>query len=193
MYVQLIRSSDVQASSKIAKLQGSTAILSTVADNAAFYADSAAGVPSGSTDVAPVYMAMLNPSTGAITGRLTGELTIKRTDGSATFGPTLVAANVAEGLVDSAGKFNLIIALSLRRATSKGLKGLADHFVILVHEDQANARKFTQLTSANKDATNYLPYEPNLYSLSGTRTVLGVAPGIAGRFTATSAARPPSR
>jgi len=189
VYVQLVRSSDVQASSKIAQnYKEARAILSTVADDAAFYADSASGVPSGSLDVTPVYMVMLNPSTGAITGRLTGQLTIKRTEGSVSaLGLGTVALNVAEGLVDSAGKFNLIVATEPSTSEiSKGTKGLADQFVILVHEDQANTRRYTQLTSANKDATNYVPFEPNLYTLSGTRTVLGVAPGVAGKFTATT-------
>lgn len=193
VYVQLVRSSDTQASSKTEQnYLEARAILSTVADDPAFVANIAAVTPVGATNVSPVYQVMLDPLSGVISGRLTGNLTLKTVPGATVpAGVTIIAADVAQGLVDGDGKFSLIVATEPNTADiAMGKTGLADQFLILVHEDQTNARKYTQLTSASPNAANYLPYSPNLYSLSGTRTTLGVAPGFAAPTDGKTAAVP---
>lgn len=142
----------------------------------------------------PVYELTLDPITGKLTGALTGDLTLKVTKAVTDPGLTLIDGDpvaagiqpVAEGLVDAAGKFNLLAGVDnvTTEDLNKGLGAFTDQFLILVHEDQTNTRKFTQLTSANPADVTHLPFAPNLASKLGTRTVLGVAPGIAGTAAA---------
>jgi hypothetical protein len=142
----------------------------------------------------PIYELTLDPNTGNLKGQLNGKVNFSAKKGSTNAGLTLLNNGnpVAQSLV-TASKFDLLAGVDGVDTTdlSQGLKAFSDQFLILVLQDPtqpaAEGKQFTQLTSANPGRVNYLPFEPNLASLKGTRTVLGVAPGIAGPVTGTAA------
>lgn len=138
-----------------------------------------------------IYELTLDPVTGNITGTLTGKLDITFTPGNTGAYGLIVdgggAAPNAEATVAADGSFDLLVGVEpTSLQVGQGMAGFQDRFVILVHDDSGNTRRFTQLTSANPANVNFVTFEPNLASLKGTRTVLGVAPGIAGPFAATT-------
>lgn len=188
VYVKMIRSVDATAANAVDYQEASAVLASKRSALDKSDAWSTQGVAryndQTSTDVFdPVYVCSLDPNTGAITGRLTGSITLKKT--MATSARGYASIPVAQGLVDANGKFNLLAGYDPDTAgLAMGAKGLTDVFLILVHEDQNNARRYTQLTSAHPGAANYLPVMPDLYS-AGKRTMLGVAPGVAAPTTGT--------
>ena len=167
----------------------------------ALAADKCLGVNVNKLPNEPVYLLTLDPVSGKLDGTLQGNLSISFTadvnnpgltvfDGT-TFAAPPVAFAVGEGLVDATGKFNLLVGTDAVKTEdlAGGLGAFANQFLILVHEDQSNSRRYTQLTSANPGRLNYVPFEPNLASLKGNRTVLGAptkssTSGIAAPFLA---------
>lgn len=189
VYVKLIRSNDVTAANSTDYLEASAILALTMAefDDTANGEDTAVARDDDNTSADiydPTYQVMLDPNTGAISGKLTGSITYKKTAGTVTARGLNNYGSVAQGLVDANGKFNLIAGTDPTTAEIAAALP-ADLFLILVHEDQQNTRSYTQLTSANPGASNYLAYVPDLRR-AGTRVVLGVAPGVAGTATGTA-------
>lgn len=193
VYVKLVRSNDTAATGNTTGAQNylnARALMAVTEDGAR-----KAG---GSNDkLDPIYQVMLDVTTGAISGRLTGSLGLhKITDTQTTRGLKFVdsygnlydsassAGPVANGQVTtSANKaggvatgtpssFNLLLGVD-----SKGTNNLnlADTFVLAVLSENptdATAYKQTLLTSANPAAANYVPFDANLITMKGTRTTL---------------------
>lgn len=180
VYVKLVRSNDTSAT---AAQTGTQNYLNARAVLATTFAGAATATPLGSaatndrTD--PVYEVMLNPTTGAITGRLTGNLVIKtgtfatvnrglrflNGNGVGTAVPTLVGSSVlaqksATGLaLPGTANINLLMGIDPASNDLAALQAKKP-FVLLVLEDAEG--KFTQLTSANPQAVNYLPFAPDV-------------------------------
>lgn len=181
VYVKLVRSNDTAATGNTTGYQNyleSRAILS------ATYAG-AKGVTGSGDSLDPVYEVMLNPVTGAITGRLTGSIGMTKATTAGTHGLVFInaagadqtdahtAGTVAQGVVDATGAFNLLVGVDPQNANLAKIKN-GGGFVLLVHEQPgaSAATMFTLLTSADSGAANYLPFTPNLVTGLGVRTTV---------------------
>jgi len=98
---------------------------------------------------------------------------------------TLTPPVVAEGQVGANGAFNMIVGTDAK--TPEQIANMKDTFLLLVNYDPTTTNllpglniqdQFTLVTSADKDASNFVPFEPNLITLKGVRTDLStiVAP-----------------
>ena len=182
VYVKLVRSNDPVAGGAT---NGSQNYLNARAVLGTTFASVASSTPRGSNptndETDPVYEVMLNPNTGAITGRLTGNIVIKAgtsvaatanrglrfLDGKAvvTATPTVIGSSVvaqksATGLaLPGTANINLLMGID---PASNDLSALTSKnpFVLLVLKDKTG--KYTQLTSANPLAANYMPFAPDV-------------------------------
>lgn len=142
----------------------------------------AAGTGAGSKDA--LYDVMLDPKTGNISGRLTGQLRFTATapslaarglmfiNNSGDF--TDVDTNAAQTTVatDGAGKASLMIGVDVKPAKQANLTGA---FVLAVLHDVVNQNDPKLLTSADPGATNFLPFEANiLVGKDGRKGLRGV-------------------
>jgi len=197
VYVKLVRSNDPVAGGAT---NGSQNYLNARAVLGTTFASVASSTPRGSNptndETDPVYEVMLNPNTGAITGRLTGNIVIKAgtsvaatanrglrfLDGKAvvTATPTVIGSSVvaqksATGLaLPGTANINLLMGID---PASNDLSALTSKnpFVLLVLQDSTG--KYTQLTSANPLAANYMPFAPDvLNKATGTGGIAKRAP-----------------
>lgn len=180
VYVKLIRSNDTAATGNSTGSQSylnARAILATTPDVTIF---SASGGNSDNLD--PVYSVMLNPVTGAITGRLTGSIVIKNLAATSTAArgivfidaagaDSTVAVPLGAAIVGTGNSYNLLLGVDPLSADLSAIKS-GGAFVLLVHEQPGATSPFTMLTSADPTAANFMPFAPSLVTGLGTRTTL---------------------
>ena len=186
VYVKLVRSSDTQANTKGEQnYLESRAILGTTYTLARSFRVATADTDLENTvdDNNPVYEVMLDPNTGKITGRLTGEIKITSkqaigTDRGLRFldangkdsatavlhGSSLVAAKSATNLaLPASDNLNLLMGIDPLNGDFGAIQAL-NPFVLLVHKDSTG--KYTMLTSADPYAGNYLPFAPDVLTFT---------------------------
>jgi len=131
----------------------------------------------------------IDPVKGAITGRdgakVSGNVELKNapvagdrglklfngTSFGAPAGGTVNGAAVVGTVNGVSNRFSLLLGTDPKTTDFNSLK--KPTFVLLVHTSAVdNSQRL--LTSANPRAANFLPYEPNLQSLSGTRTEIAL-------------------
>jgi hypothetical protein len=190
VYVKLIRSADVQANTKGSQNYVESRALLATTYAAALAADGGANT-SNTKD--PIYEVNLDVNTGAITGRLTGQvgfsqatpvlgnrgLTFIGSSGASAVSAA-AAGTVAEGTVGSAIPslptatvgYNLLLGIDTKTTDLAAVKD-SGAFVLLVHEQPGAAvgSVYTMLTSADPSAANFLPFNPDLFNLTNKRAV----------------------
>jgi hypothetical protein len=159
-------------------------------------AKAAGGVVHAADTQDPIYEVMLDPNTGKISGRLTGDVSIKV--GSSTssnrglrfldaygadtatatpHGSSLVAAKSATNLaLPGTANLNLLMGIDPKSANFGAIDAL-NPFVLLVHQDSTG--KYTLLTSADPLAANYMPFKPDVLNMAtgtGGIAVRGTVP-----------------
>jgi hypothetical protein len=180
VYVKLIRSNDAAATGNATNSQSYLNARAVLATNNMVAVNSFSDSGWNSDYLDPVYEVMLNPNTGAITGRLTGSIGIKVGTSTATgadarglryldvngqFSGTKQAGGVwSAGVVNAAGGFETMIGAN---AKSGNLDG---SFVVLHHKSKVSGA-VTALTSVDSGAANFVPFSADI-SRAGTRAVL---------------------
>lgn len=188
VYVQLARSNDAVQSGTATGNTNSTAKQQSLLAKAVL---STTPTDAGFTTADPIYAVNLDPVTGNISGRLTGNVKIT-VDNTAVTGTgkergfhylnasgapatTLNASAPATDAVFSAGVVGTGGAFEFMTGANVGGGGanfnkLAGAFVILQHVSSTDGT-ITELTSADSGAANFVPFIPDL-SRPGTRTTL---------------------
>lgn len=198
VYVKLVRSNDTanaNAQTTSQNYLNARAILGST------YAVAKAAAETTIDTQSPIYEVLLNPVTGEIKGRLTGNIVIKPSSSTGNrglrfldmngkdtatatvHGSSIVAQKSATGLalptppVTTPASFGLNLLMGIDPLTTDfGAITALNPFVLLTHQDSTG--KYTLLTSADPTASNYLPFAPDVMNrATGTG-------GIAVRATA---------
>ncbi|GBG02279.1 hypothetical protein AZSI13_16060 [Azospira sp. I13] len=126
--------------------------------------------------VATAFEVALDPKTGKISGRLTGDVKLAngasnvnerglvfiKSDGTLT--NSAATAAQSQALVDAAGKARFLIGAGPEKDLKDAGAVFKDAFVLLVSESQdaAGASQYKLLTSAEPSMSNFLPFNANL-------------------------------
>lgn len=191
VYVKLVRSNDTANANAQTTSQN---YLNARAIMAPTYALAKAAAETTIDTQSPVYEVLLNPVTGEIKGRLTGNIVIKPSSSTGNrglrfldmngkdtatatvHGSSIVAQKSATGLaLPGTANVNLLMGIDPLTTDFGGITAL-NPFVLLTHQDSTG--KYTLLTSADPTAANYMPFAPDVMNrATGTG-------GIATRATA---------
>lgn len=182
VYVQLARSNDAVQSgtatgntNSVGKQQSllASAILSTSSTDAAF------------ATADPIYQVSVDPISGAISGRLTGQLAITETltdtglkerglhylDANGDVAANQAAGVWSIGVVGTGGAFQTMIGANTGGGGANFTNKLAGAFVVLHHKSSAAGNTLTELTSVDPGASNFLPFSADL-TRAGTRVTI---------------------
>lgn len=153
---------------------------------AALFGTQAAAVAAAGAE-STVFEVAVDPKTGKISGRLTGELKLKATTATTTKRGLVfidrdgslsdtAAVQSFEALVKN-GRIDALVGVDAAKVPAdKDLAALLkDAFVLLVHTDKDNNTKL--ITSAETGASNFLPFAANLLNKDGLGQVQGTAAG----------------
>jgi len=162
-------------------------------------AAAAAAAPAANNE-ATAFEVTLDPKTGNIAGRLTGNVKLKNTAGNANerglvfidadgaLTNSAAGAAQSQALVDGSGKARFLIGAGPKKDLKDAGAVFKDAFVLLVGETQDDAGNVTRqlLTSAEPSMSNFLPFNANL--VAGNDAVATLTLDVANIKTKTLAA-----
>lgn len=133
----------------------------------------------------PIYQVSVDPISGAISGRLTGQLAITESladtalkqrglhylDSNGDVAANQAAGVFSIGVVGTGGAFQAMIGANTGGGGANFTNKLAGAFVVLHHKSSAAGNALTELTSVDSGASNYLPFSADL-SRAGTRVTI---------------------
>ncbi len=144
--------------------------------SATLYGDAATATAAAVANQSTVFEVAVDPKTGNISGRLTGNLKLKNTAGntnerglvfistSGSLVNTAAGAAQSQALVDATGKARFLIGAGPKKDLKDAGAVFKDAFVLLVGETQADDGSigYKLLTSAEPSMSNFLPFSSNL-------------------------------
>lgn len=182
VYVQLTRSNDAVTSG------GGNSTLASASQQQNLLARaklSTSPTDAGFNAQDPIYSVTLDPISGAISGRLTGQLSISESladtatkerglhylDSNGNVAANQAAGVFSIGVVGTGGAFQTMIGANTGGGGANFTNKLAGAFVVLHHKSSAAGNTLTELTSVDPGASNFLPFSADL-TRAGTRVTI---------------------